>query len=762
MNKSLLIFLLFIMLPFCFSLDFTTISKEGNYIKTNIENKEIYTTSNFKNAPYFIGTDKSFYSLKNNEAMIKIYVASNLPKDSKIGISINDKPVFLKGIIIDGKIIDSSKFKDEAKNFLIDEIIKSKNQLTEITLIIQADYKVIGLGTKFNIYMTDSNNNKQAEFDPYLSGFSNRYPINIGSTHSAIGTNYTFFVKNIDSSAWTCDTNNGNLAIASQHTGTPYEIDAQIQGTCGKSTDLNIVFKSQFGIPANTALNASDTNGYYVYITDINRSNSKRDYNSVYLVFFDAETNYTVGNLAGQNRWVKDSGTGQIQILKSDADCLGHYCANGVPDGTQQHTAIMFPSITRGFLKAQIKINITSADGAGVLKLWQDDNVTNAISIWMRKGTSTVDNAVPFTEATPVNAWRRYEADFNTTSQAVKIMDGTNAGETIGRGNTPANIGKLDFWSIDNGTAGNYYFDNVLLYETLSVEPSVTLGTKQTLSLPADFNFTNFYSYSQYKGGQTLNIPFRITDPDNNSLLIDLNYSAVTTQGTGTAIINDINSMTLNCDSNNLSIGANCSYSWTVASTDGNYYLLGSADDGTNLDFNVTNSNFLIDSNAPTLFNQQPPTTYDKNVLPFDFNVSITDGNGSGVLRCIARYYKNSVAQSDTNVNSSTGSCAYSFNDGSISCGTKVKIGWYGVDNVQNISPELATADINYSCITPTPPTPTPKKSTPVRYFNRTQKQDLTTNEKNTVNFQNTIVLYGTIALILLAIIGAMLWKKRQ
>lgn len=125
---------------------------------------------------------------------------------------------------------------------------------------------------------TDTNQAAPVWWNP---SFSERYPIIIQTNASAIPAGSTLALENINSTGWNCQSNNQNIAIvnASQNT----ELDAVVLGTCGISANLKIFWKNQVDISANTVLNASDSNGYFIYVkTDANRLNAPRSECNVY------------------------------------------------------------------------------------------------------------------------------------------------------------------------------------------------------------------------------------------------------------------------------------------------------------------------------------------------------------------------------------------------------------------------------------------------------------------------------------------------
>ena len=146
-----------------------------------------------------------------------------------------------------------------------------------------------------------------------------------------------------------------------------------------------------------------------------------------------------------------------------------------------------------------------------------------------------------------------------------------------------------------------------------------------------------------------LTIDFNVSS-DLNSVLLDLNYSSVSTQGTGTAVLTDVNASTFittgawNCDDANFMNSTECSIDFDIQSvSDGNYFILIFGDNGTNTDFSASDNNFMID-------NTDPSTTWDGNNNTWqttDANIHLTcsDGSGSG---CASTSYRLDTDGSDT------------------------------------------------------------------------------------------------------------------
>ena len=123
------------------------------------------------------------------------------------------------------------------------------------------------------------------------------------------------------------------------------------------------------------------------------------------------------------------------------------------------------------------------------------------------------------------------------------------------------------------------------------------------------FAATTTVEVTDPNGGEQLNrvgnnpytISFTITS-DDNSFLVDLNYSNSNTQGTGTPIITDVNTLssTITCADTNFDISpVTCTYSWSTTNVgNGDYYILAdvNAPVAAETDFDPSDATFNVDS----------------------------------------------------------------------------------------------------------------------------------------------------------------------
>lgn len=132
-----------------------------------------------------------------------------------------------------------------------------------------------------------------------------------------------------------------------------------------------------------------------------------------------------------------------------------------------------------------------------------------------------------------------------------------------------------------------------------------------------------------------IDINFTLESSDSNSALVDINFSTTSTQGTGTVIIDDVNtdSATIVCEDADFTDKTNCTFTWSLNNVaDNNYFILISARDGFSINFDTSDSTFEIFSDIPVVNVTSPNggETFDKkfsSTIPITFNVRDSDAN---------------------------------------------------------------------------------------------------------------------------------------
>jgi len=142
---------------------------------------------------------------------------------------------------------------------------------------------------------------------------------------------------------------------------------------------------------------------------------------------------------------------------------------------------------------------------------------------------------------------------------------------------------------------------------SIELAPGLALGGEEINETP-DINGWRVDGYTpwnpetpfpefEYLSDGNLTIDFNVSQPTNERMTVDINYSQTAVQGTGTPIVNDLNLTSGVCPSQDWDGNfANCSWDWNIALVpDANYYLLFEViDESLNNDFNALNNSFRI------------------------------------------------------------------------------------------------------------------------------------------------------------------------
>jgi hypothetical protein len=271
-----------------------------------------------------------------------------------------------------------------------------------------------------------------------------------------------------------------------------------------------------------------------------------------------------------------------------------------------------------------------SNDGNHELFYWSDDNTSsiadnNAASILIYvavdKTAPTATNAVPASPTETASASFTFTVDVSDANSGVQacdlnvhradtnaIVETTQVSPSSGQCSHTYTFAQSDLnyfvaWKVfDNSNPVNYAADinSSVVARTVSnqvPDANITVidGNPDSQVLPA-------FSYVQ---DGNLSIDFNVMDADTNNLLVDLNFSAQNTQGTGTVLVEDLNLSALpsKCDDLNFEDSTRCSWDLNIHSalvSDWNYFILILISDGTSSAFNASDYNFMVDNTAPS------------------------------------------------------------------------------------------------------------------------------------------------------------------
>jgi len=610
-----------------------------DFVKISVGEDSFFTHKDIVNADYYLGTDKIFYGSKEGSVIIKVFFAGKdlIAKDFKIGLRTkNGKNITVKKIKIGVTEIEINN-PQPSNTFYFNQAIRTENGLLQsIEIYLNFDPNEIGFFEEFDIILYDKFGNIILIFDPFLSGYNERYALNIGSTHSAISSGYTHEINAVDMSTWDC-TDSNQVAITFQVAGTPTEIDAVINGTCGTSSDASILFKAQTNIPENTGLTASDTNGYYAYVTTEVVPDPKRDCTNVF-VHCD---NFEDGAITG---WAYVEGGGVFSATTTQA-YEGVYSMLGDNDNFYQYPVVDLTTSYDSNISFWVRTTATGVNGSlvgfyGSIQIgWNRGGYTNKFALYSPAGGySDFSGTNPDIQADKWYKFLFHQIDSTHSNVYVYDSDGTTKlAESINLEHTAY----ADSYSVTaSSPSGTTYIDYTVQQKVLLINPVYTIGEKETSAISPDVNVSYPQNNEQFEQGaiSTIEITFNVEDGDSNSLLVDLNYSASNTEGSGTAILTDENTTggSIVCDDSDFSNVTNCAYTWNInAIPDGNYYILINVNDGTNETFDAGDLNFSIYTTPPIedyniTFNvfQNTGTDFNLSGLTIDFNVDAYDQSG--------------------------------------------------------------------------------------------------------------------------------------
>jgi len=789
MNKRI-IFVFSILFVFLTSLAFAGINEiltVNKFVLVNFPEQNItaYTQKNILNSNYFIGTDKYFYGSSSGEIDLNIYlISSNMPANYKIGIKTRGKNITLKKINTGQKIVSPiliiTKDYIYPNSFVLDEKLKT------ITLTLDFNREEIGVMEELDIILYDDKNNIVQVLDPFLSGYGNRQQGTIDTVSLALSgdvTNDHMILIHLDNANdfWVNDACGDGTGITFTQSDETTELDFNVIGLfdfVGNDANIALEFTPTF-------TSASNPTFYFYYngsCVDNSEGTGAYPANQI--------ANWHMEETAGTTS--DDATTNNVDLTHTNTPTL---TAGGqIGKGTSYASGSSEKSVNTTFLDAGysdmsfsiwIKPSGAQTAFAGVISKInvnpQDEpirlryNATTGIDFLVRAASTTIITTT--TSNMESNAWYHIVGSRSSGGAQAIYVNGVLEDSDSGGGAVGAGTDE-DFRLAEGATDVVYYdglIDEVAFYNVALTANDVSIiyasqtntllsfGADETSVATPDFNIVAPSATGiMIKGGMVYEVSFDVQDADSNNLLIDLNYSTSSSQGTGTEIINDSNTLSgsISCVDNDFSNSTNCTYSWTTPAADGNFFMLGLASDGTNTDFDAGDNNFMIDSIPSAYLEILPDVNFTKTAYPLDFNATISD-SGSGNFRCIAKVYFNGVYQAglDQNISATTGFCNRSITSG-VPSDTNVSVGFQSVDVVGNVGDENKSFHILYAPPEVTPTIP-PQTKTKTRYINTRHTDVLSDVDRLKINSSKNIELLLLLIFIGIGIMSVLLWKKR-
>lgn len=714
---------LFLIIALILLANITLGATTNDFVKIETNGITYFTHKNLIDGNYIVGSDKIFYGSKNGNVKLKIFLSEKEAigtKNFRVGVRSHGSLIKITEVSVDGSttIIQNPIFE---QNFIFQPFINIGKDIEEIEIELEFDPLDVGTREEIDIVLYNQFGTIVAVYDPFISGFGFRQKLTLNTNGITLSGDITrdhtilVYLSPSNSDFWAGDTLGTGNGITFAQSDETTELDFDIEEF--NDADNNAWFWFE---ETETFTSATDIEAWFYYGgADVDNSDGAGAYPTDYNAVFHLNENSAYQDAKGNHNETGSSVT-------RNTTCLISKCAsfNGSNQFVDFGTSLGNFSTNEFSYTARISQNTTSINQHFMGKRdivgdtqWSRLFYSGSLKLVIELGVGAVASSANM----DTEEWITIAGTRGNSSNFQVYINGASAGSAGSNNEDVDNSSNFTIGATDdllNDFEGlidevriyNYALsaDEIKLLHNSEIDNLITFGAEEVgVSTLPDINVvTPSETGIQIKGGDVFVIDFNVSDPDSNSLLIDLNFSTSNTQGTGTVIINDENTTggLITCADSDFSDSTNCTFSWTTPTSDANFFVLALASDGVNTSFDAGDNNFMIDSTAPTFGTIFPDVNFTKTNFNLDFNTTISDGVGSGNFRCITRVFFDGVLQGglDLNVNGSAGTCSRSLSSG-VPNDTNVSVGFSSVDNVGNVSTEVVSQLIFFS-----PPEVTP------------------------------------------------------
>ncbi len=611
-------------------------AKESDFVKVSDQNQTFFTHKDIIDANYFLGTDKVFYGSKEGTIIMKVYFSEKnqlLARDFKLGLETKSG----KNITVTKVKVGESEFEmpnpQPSNSFIFNQAIRVEGggnlQMAEI--YISYDPLDIWIREEIDVILYSKNLTELLRDDPFISGFGARQKGTLDTTQlgSDVDANHTilYYLDPSNTEFWTTDTlGTGNgITFAQSDETTEYDFNVE----AFDDADNNAWFWVEV---TETFTSASDLETFIYYDgADVDNSDGIGAFPSTYTsVWHLQETSGTLGADSTSNGFDLTHVNTPTLNVQSQIDKGVTYTAAS-SEHSLNSTLLDAGANAVSFSFWVKQPNEWNSSSTPSEMLFQKDNTDDSDILkmqWRTNGTilfqyletdgSTAHNLFTSKTIWAANTWFHIVGTYDSVGNVMNFyIDGSiTGGGTLSEPMTALAAGThADFFISSRETAGdfaNHTLDEFKVFsgtalsadeaELIFLSESNQLITFGAEELPNEAPDVNVISPN---GGETfdktsisiITIDFNVMDTDNNSLLVDINFSTSSSEGTGTVIINDVNtdSATITCDDSDFSNSTKCSISWNISSVaDNDYFILINVNDGTATDFDASDATFEI------------------------------------------------------------------------------------------------------------------------------------------------------------------------
>lgn len=356
--------------------------------------------------------------------------------------------------------------------------------------------------------------------------YSNRVPVNIFGSHSAIDTNYTFSVS--------LDTNDASFAlsdlndlrvIAIDNNGDFVQLHRDIYEP--KTANTTVYWKSYKAIAANTDLNASDTNGYWIYYNNSSPDLPPREWIKIYWYGDD----FNRSDLA--SGYYTDYNTHNVGAGETAGIVNGRLDLNGEVAVTYNQALLTNNS---WYYESSVSFDIVTGSGEVVQRVQQGfQSCTNVRIITCPTYTSIIfgnNNSDWYINNSSgdgslknlsITANTMYDLNWlSTTTDYNAWFEGSTSSDPSTK--LPLELTDASFPGFMSGFTGQTFsIDWVKVSEVLEVSPTVSIGAEQDFN-SAIASFTSTKKQGLILGEQNGAYDFNSTSIALGDTIRDLNW----------------------------------------------------------------------------------------------------------------------------------------------------------------------------------------------------------------------------------------------
>ena len=229
MEKKYSLLILFLVLV---SLPLVNSASSNDFVKLDVEGKEVYTHKDLIGSRYLVGSDSTFYGSSEGQITMKLYLSDKLGSGNyRIGLRTKSKNITVKSVGVGESPIPVLSVASSSYDY--PNLISLDGSLKEVTIVIEFDPNEIGLLEEFDVILYNDKGEVVAVYDPFISGFDFRQKLTLDTTQLSgdVTADHSIlvYVDPTNTDFWTNDTlGTGNgITFAQSDETTQYDFNVE-------------------------------------------------------------------------------------------------------------------------------------------------------------------------------------------------------------------------------------------------------------------------------------------------------------------------------------------------------------------------------------------------------------------------------------------------------------------------------------------------------------------------------------------------------